>query len=108
MLYRDGVASLAPMYDVMCMTVYQDVGRRMSMKIDDEYVFKWITSGKFTRMAVKIGVSEKMMLREMSKMSRRVRHKADAVASRSDRVWPSGMYAAIAAGIARRLDQIQN
>ncbi len=78
------------------------------MKIDDEYAFKWITSGKFARMAAKVGVSEKMMLREVSKMTRRVRREADAVASRCNRVWPSGMYASIAAGIARRLDQIQN
>ncbi|MBQ3807588.1 MAG: type II toxin-antitoxin system HipA family toxin [Kiritimatiellae bacterium] len=107
-LYRDGVASLAPMYDVMCTTVYPDVGRRMAMKIDDEYAFKWITSGKFTRMAVKIGVSEKIMLREVSKMSRRVRREADSVASRCNRVWPSCVYASIAAGIAHRLDQIQD
>ena len=107
-LYRDGVASLAPMYDVMCTTVYPEVGSRMAMKIDDEYAFKWITSGKFARMAAKIGVSEKMMLREVSKISRLVRRDVDAVASRCNRVWPSGVYAAIAAGIARRLDQIQN
>ena len=80
----------------------------MAMKIDDEYAFKWITSGKFTRMAVKIGVSEKIMLREVSKMSRRVRREADSVASRCNRVWPSCVYASIAAGIAHRLDQIQD
>ena len=102
------MASLAPMYDVMCTTVYPEVGSRMAMKIDDEYAFKWITSGKFARMAAKIGVSEKMVLREVSKMSRRVRREADVVASLCNRVWPSGVYAAIAAGIARRLDQIQN
>ena len=107
-LYRDGVASLAPMYDVMCTAVYPEVGRRMAMKIDDEYAFKWITSGKFARMAERIGVSEKMVLRELSKMSRRVRREADVVASRCNRVWPSGVYASIAAGIARRLNQIKN
>lgn len=107
-LYKDGVASLAPMYDVMCTTIYPEVGSRMAMKIDDEYAFKWITSGKFARMAAKIGVSEKMVLREVSKMSRRVRREADAVARRCNRVWPSGVYTVIAAGIARRLDQIQN
>ena len=105
-LYQDGVASLAPMYDVMCTTIYPDVGRRMAMKIDGEYAFKWITSGKFARLAAKIGVSEKMMLREISKMSRRVRHEVDVVANRCNRIWPSGVYSNIAAGIVSRLNQI--
>ena len=94
------------MYDVMCTTIYPDVGRRMAMKIDGEYAFKWITSGKFARLAAKIGVSEKMMLREISKMSRRVRHEVDVVANRCNRIWPSGVYANIAAGIVSRLNQI--
>lgn len=78
----------------------------MAMKIDGEYAFKWITSDKFTRMAAKIGVSEKMMLREVPKMSRRVRGQVDVVANRCNRVWPSGVYANIAAGVVSRLDQI--
>ena len=94
------------MYDVMSTTVYPDVGRRMAMKIDGEYMFKWITRGKFTRMAAKVGVSEKMMLREIAKISRRVRREAPVVARRCQRKWPSPVYSAIEAGIASRLDQL--
>ena len=78
----------------------------MAMKIDGEYAFKWITIGKFTRMAAKVGVSEKMMLREIAKISRRVRREAPVVARRCQRKWPSSVYSAIEAGIAGRLDQL--
>ena len=105
-LYNGGVAELAPMYDVMCTTVYPEVGRRMAMKIDDEYAFKWITPGKFVRMAMKIGVSEKVMLREIAKMSRRVERTAPIVAIRCGRKWPSLVYSTIEKGIANRLRQL--
>ena len=105
-LYLEGVAMLAPMYDVMSTAVYPDVGRRMAMKIDGEYAFKWITIGKFTRMAAKVGVSEKMMLREIAKVSRMVRREAPLVARRCQRKWPSMVYSEIEAGIASRLGQL--
>ena len=76
------------------------------MKIDGEYAFKWITVGKFTRMAAKVGVSEKMMLREIAKVSRRVRREAPLVARRCQRKWPSSAYSAIEAGIASRFSQL--
>ncbi len=76
------------------------------MKIDGEYAFKWITIGKFTRMAAKVGVSEKVMLREIAKISRRVRREAPLVARCCQHKWSSAVYSAIEAGIASRLDQL--
>ena len=105
-LHKDGIATLAPMYDIMSTAVYPDVGRRMAMKIDDEYVFKGVSIGKFIRMSAKVGISEKIMLREIAKMSRRVRRNAPLVASRCKRKWPSPVYPAIESGIANRLRQL--
>ena len=105
-LYKDGVATLAPMYDVMSTAVYPEVGRRMAMKIDDEYAFKWITIGKFVRMAEKIGVSEKMMRREIAKISRWIGKEASLVARRCARKFPSSVYSSIATGIANRHQQL--
>ena len=78
----------------------------MAMKIDDEYAFKWITIGKFVRMAEKIGVSEKMMRREIAKISRRIGKEASLVARRCARKFPSSVYSSIATGIANRLQQL--
>ena len=105
-LYKDGVATLAPMYDVMSTAVYPEVGRRMAMKIDDEYAFKWITIGKFVRMVEKIGVSEKMMRREIAKISRRIGKEASLVARRCARKFPSSVYSSIQTGIVNRLQQL--
>lgn len=105
-LYRDGVALLAPMYDVMSTTVYPDVGKRMAMKIDEEYAFKWISVGKFMRMAAKIGISEKIMKREIVKIGRRIKRFAPVVAKRCNAVWPASIYAHIEIGIAARLKQL--
>ena len=107
-LYKGGVATLAPMYDVMSTAVYPEVGKRMAMKIDDEYAFKWITVGKFVRMAAKIGVSEKMMRREIAKMSRRIMREAPLVARRCGREYPSPVYSSIETGIANRLKQLSS
>ena len=106
-LYKGGVATLAPMYDVMSTAVYPEVGRRMAMKIDDEYAFKWITIGKFVRMAEKIGVSEQVMRREIAKMSRRIEREAPIVAMRCGREYPSSVYSSIEAGIFCRLKQLK-
>ena len=105
-VYHDGVATLAPMYDVMSTAVYPDVGKRMAMKIDDEYSFKWITAGKFLRMASKIGVSEKVMTKELAKMSRKIKREAPKVAARCNRKWPSAVYSNIVEGIEQRVGQI--
>ena len=105
-IYRDGVALLAPMYDVMSTTVYPEVGKRMAMKIDEEYAFKWISIGKFMRMAAKIGVSEKIMTREIEKISGRIRRFAPIIASRCNVAWPSLIYDRIAEGIGVRLKQL--
>ena len=76
--------------------------------VANEYVFKWITVGKFVRMAAKIGVSEKMMRREIAKMSRRIMREAPLVARRCGREYPSPVYSSIETGIANRLKQLSS
>ena len=105
-LYRDGVMELAPMYDVMSTTIYPEVGKKMAMKIDGEYAFKWITASKFVRMAEKIGLGEKVMRHELDKMARRISRKLPCMVKASQKLWPSFCYEEIAAGINKRIAQI--
>lgn len=107
-IYRDGVALLAPMYDVMSTTVYPEVGKRMAMKIDEEYSFKWISIGKFMRMASKIGVSEKIMTREIDKIASKIRRLAPIIAKKCNALWPSLIYDRIVDGIEVRLKQLKS
>ncbi len=94
------------MYDVMSTAIYPDVGKRMAMKIDDEYVFKWITRGKFVRMGAKIGIGEGVICTELEKMSRRISRKLPQLVRSATRLYPSVCYAEIAKGIEQRIAQL--
>ncbi len=105
-LYRDGVPRLSPAYDIMSTALYPEVGKRMAMKIDGEYAFKWITRGKFIRMADKLGIHPHVVKGEMDKMIRRVRHALPHLVAQAKRRFPHHCYSAIADGIASRLSQL--
>lgn len=105
-LYRDGVASLAPLYDLMSTAVYPEVSQRLAMKIDGEYSFRWMTRNKFLRMAEKNGISAGLMEKRLDRMTREIVGRAETVASRLGREFPSGCYRRIAEGIETRAVQI--
>lgn len=107
-LYSNGVPSLAPMYDVMSTAIYPEVGDRMAMKIDDEYRFKWITLGKFRRMAEKCGVGARLLEREIARMVRRISSATPKLMRNATSMYPSNCYAQIAEGISRRCKALKN
>ena len=106
-LYRDGVPSLAPMYDVMSTAIYPEVGRRMAMKIDDEYDFKWITIGKFRRMAEKSGIGVRLLDRELARMVRRISGAMPKLLNAAADNHPSQCYGQIKDGILRRIENLK-
>ena len=106
-LYRNGVPSLAPLYDVMSTAIYPEVGRRMAMKIDGEYDFRWITIGKFRRMAEKVGIGLRILERELAKMVRRINSVLPKLVRRAAAEHPSKCYDLITDGISRRIGQIE-
>ena len=105
-LYRNGVVRLAPMYDVMSTTVYPEVGKRMTMKIDGEYAFRWITYGKFLRMADKLGIDGKIMRKSIESIVRKITRNLPKVVDAAQRRWPSNCYREIADDIHLRIAQI--
>ena len=105
-LYRNGVPSLAPLYDVMSTAIYPEVGRRMAMKIDGEYDFRWITIGKFRRMAEKFGIGLRILERELAKMVRRINSVLPKLVRRATAEHPSKCYDLITEGTSRRIGQI--
>ena len=107
-LYRNGVAELAPMYDVMSTTVYPEVGKRMAMKIDGEYAFRWVTYGKFLRMANKLGIDEKIMRKSIGSIVRKIKRNLQKVVDAAQNRWPSGCYSEIADGILLRIARIES
>lgn len=107
-IYRNGGAELSPAYDLMSTAIYPEVGRRMAMKIDGEYEFRWITRGKFLRMGEKSGISANIVEKALNRMSVRICREAPRLASSAARKWPSGCYAQIVAGIQARAAAIRS
>ena len=106
-LYRDGVPRLSPAYDVMSTAIYPEVGKRMAMKVDGEYAFKWITRSKFLRMADKLRIHPHIVNSAMDKMIRRVKLALPQLVAQATRRFPRRCYSAIADGIASRLSQLE-
>lgn len=105
-LYHGRKAALSPMYDAMSTTIYPEVSARLAMKIDGEYAFKWITRGKFLRMAEKMGISPRQMDKEIGRLQRRIEKQAPLVAEKLSARFPSPCYGRIAEGIFRRSKQL--
>ena len=78
----------------------------MAMKIDGEYAFKWITRGKFLRMAEKLGISPRTMDKEIVRMQKRVEKQAPEVAEKMSARFPSPCYELIVRGIVERSRQL--
>lgn len=105
-LYRNDRCELAPMYDLMSTTIYPEVGKRMAMKVDGEYAFKWMSLGKFCRQAEKIGMRASLMERILNHQAKQLLKKAPALVGRCHRQYPSSIYVQIAEGIMARCKQL--
>ena len=60
-VYRGLEPRLAPQYDLVCTTVYPQIGRKMAMKLDGKFEFRWITPGKFVRTFERADIGEKLV-----------------------------------------------
>lgn len=105
-LYHGRKVALSPMYDVMSTTIYPEVSKRMAMKIDGEYAFKWITRGKFLRQAEKLGFSPHLMAKEIDRMRGKIEKQSSRIASKLSVRYPSPCYARIIDGIFARSEQL--
>ena len=107
-IYNGRTCSLAPMYDVMSTAIYPEVGKRMAMKVDGEYAFTWMTTGKFLRMAKSLGLNEKVMRTILSRQRSRILRQTPRLTERLGRIHPSAVYGRIADGIAQRCAQLDS
>ena len=106
-LYRNAIPRLSPAYDIMSTAIYPEVGKRMAMKLDGEYAFKWITRDKFIRMASKSGIGPRVATHELDKVIHRVERALPKLVAKAGREFPHGVYATIADGIAERISRIR-
>lgn len=105
-LYQGRQAVLSPAYDLMSTTIYPEVGRRMAMKIDGAYEFRWVSRGKFIRMGEKAGIAAKLVEKSIDRLARKLGLAAPRLARSSARQWPSACYGKIVEGIQTRILQL--
>jgi len=106
-IYRNAVPRLSPAYDVMSTAIYPEVGRRMAMKVDGEYAFRWMTRDKFLRMAEKSGISPRIAAHEIDKMIRRIERSLPKLLTTAGRSFPHLVYATISDGIVSRISKLK-
>lgn len=105
-LYRSGIPRLAPVYDVLCTTVYPPIAKKMAMKFDGKFEFRWITAGKIVRTFARASVSEKLVRDSLARQIELLRAHLPALVDEANARHPSPVYHDIVQGIHRRIRQV--
>lgn len=105
-IYRDGVARLAPAYDLLSTAVYPNLPSKLAMKIEGRSHFDWISRAMFLRMGSKAGLSERLVHAEIDKMLKRLSKVLNSFTEAVSAEVPSSVYAEIQTGIRRRMQQL--
>lgn len=105
-IYRDGVARLAPAYDLLSTAVYPNLPAKLAMKIEGRSHFGWISRAKFLRMGSKAGLRERLVHAEIDKMLKRLNKVLNSFTEAVSAEVPSSVYAEIQTGIRRRMQQL--
>ena len=106
-LYRDGKASLAPLYDTLSTAAYPNLTPRMAMSIGGAHDFDEVTAASFDMFAEKCDINPKFVRDRIAKLSDELSDAMDDVSAElSDTGHPSPLYKEIAAQSQRRLRQL--
>jgi len=105
-LYRNGAPRLAPAYDILCTAVYPSIAKKMAMKFDGKFEFRWITSGKIVRTFARAGVSEKLVRDSIVRQIAALRTNLPALVDEANSQHPSPIYHDIIKGIHQRIRQL--
>lgn len=107
-LYRNGQPRLSPAYDMISTTVYPAISKKMAMKFDGEYNFRWITKGKIVRTFERGGIGEKIVLASIAKMCARMTEVLPAFIDEVTAAHPCEIYHDIIRGIRARLSVLRD
>ena len=106
-LYRGGMAALAPLYDVLSTVVYPNLTTRMAMSIGGVGEFDDVDAAAFDRFAEKCDINPKFVRERIGRLADGLARTLDDVAAElADSGHPSPLYKEISAGSQRRLGQL--
>lgn len=97
---------LSPQYDLICTTVYPQIGKKMAMKFDGKFEFKWITPGKIIRTFERAGIGEKLVRDSIERQTSSIRRELPGLVDEIGTKFPSTVYHDISKGIHARIRQL--
>lgn len=106
-LYRDGKAGLAPIYDVMSTVIYPNLSKANAMLIGGETDMAKVTRASFSAMAEEIRLRPQLVLKRLDDLSAKIESCAASLADSLNRTWPSGVYEKILAVIEAQVKQVK-
>ncbi len=107
LLYHGNRPRLAPAYDLICTTVYPAIARKMAMKFDGKFDFRWVTPGKIVRTFERAGIGGKLVRDSIARQCEAVKMNLPKLLEQVDAEHPSSIYHDIAVGIHGRIRQLQ-
>ena len=105
-VYRDGMPRISPQYDLICTTVYPQIGKKMAMKFDGKFEFRWITPGKVIRTFERAGIGEKLVRDSIERQTSSIRRELPGLVDEIGTKFPSPVYHEICKGIHARIRQL--
>jgi len=98
--------SLAPIYDVMCTRVYQNLSSSLAMSIGGAKRFEDVSRQNFAIMAEEVGMRPQLVLGRLDATIGRILSKARTLATEMGAEWPSKVYTKIVAVIEDAVSQL--
>ena len=106
-LYHGNHPRLAPQYDLICTAVYPPIAKKMAMKLDGKFDFRWVTAGKIVRTFERAGIGEKSVCDSIARQVSAVRRTLPGLLDEVESRWPSPVYHDICKGIHGRIRQLE-
>ena len=107
-LYRTRAPRLAPVYDALCTTVYPAIAKKMAMKFDGKFEFRWVTPGKIARTFARADIGEQAVFDSIARQIATLRKNLPALSDLAESTHPSPVYHDIIQGIFTRIRQLEH
>ena len=105
-IYRTRAPRLAPVYDTLCTTIYPAIAKKMAMKFDGKFEFRWVTTGKIVRTFARADIGEKVIFDSIERQIAALRKNIPVMSDLANSNHPSPVYHDIIKGIFSRINQL--
>ena len=88
--------------------VYPSIAKKMAMKFDGMFEFRWVTPGKIARTVARAGIGEKAVFDSIARQIAALRKNLPALSDLAEGAHPSPVYHDIIQGIFARIRQLEH